>query len=457
MVNRSDAIDEFLSFHGPAYTHKDEALRNNRLFPMMMSNHTQHDLSIRRVAIRNYKSIGMCEVELSHLTILIGRNGAGKSNFLDALRFVSDSLQNSVDYAFKTRGGIESVRRRSTGHPRNLMIELTLSLSDDCTSKYTFEIGAKQKAGFIIKRERLSINRPDGKCIAHYSTQSGELRQSSEENMPPVSPDRLYLVAASSLPVFREVYDFLITMGFYNLNPEGMKELQSPDAGELLHHDGSNIASVLSRISTHSPDVLSRMRDYLRKIVPGITDVKRVSLGPKETLEFRQEVKGSKSPWKFYAGSMSDGTLRALGSLLAVSQFADPSSFSRMIGIEEPETALHPSAAGALMDALTEASEHTQILLTTHSPDLLDTFDVDRHTLLVVSSLQGETQIAPIDKASMQALREHLYSAGELHRKDQLEPDIEDLNRQKQLSLFSDEIHEPSSDQMLYKVDGDET
>lgn len=422
----------------------------------MNSNLPQHEPSISRVGIRNYKSIGKCDVELSRLTILIGRNGAGKSNFLDALRFVADSLQNSVDYAIKTRGGINSVRRRSTGHPRNLMIELTISLSDDRICKYSFEISAKQKAGFGIKRERLHIVRSDGKSLAFYDTQSGELRQSSEDTMPPVSPDRLYLVAASSLPVFREIYDLLTTMGFYNLNPEAMKELQSPDAGELLHHDGSNIASVLSRISNHNPDVLARIQDYLRKIVPGITDVKRVSLGPKETLEFRQKVKGSESPWRFYANSMSDGTLRALGSLLAVSQFADPSSFSRMIGIEEPETALHPAAAGALMDALTEASQHTQILLTTHSPDLLDTFDEDQHTLLVVTSLQGETQIAPIDDASKQALSEHLYTAGELHRKDQMEPDAEDLERQKQLTLFCDEQYEQPTDQMLWEDNGDE-
>jgi len=86
---------------------------------------------LQRVKIRNYKSIGSCNVTLQGLTVLLGRNGAGKSNFLDALRFVMEGLQTSLDHAIKSRGGLESVRRRSTGHPRNFAIELEMNLPVD--------------------------------------------------------------------------------------------------------------------------------------------------------------------------------------------------------------------------------------------------------------------------------------------------------------------------------------
>ncbi|HUY34804.1 MAG TPA: AAA family ATPase [Pirellulales bacterium] len=72
---------------------------------------------LSRVRIDNYKSIGKCDVALGSLTVLVGRNGSGKSNFLDALRFVVDGLQTSLDHAIKSRGGVDAVRRRSTGHP----------------------------------------------------------------------------------------------------------------------------------------------------------------------------------------------------------------------------------------------------------------------------------------------------------------------------------------------------
>ena len=178
-------------------------------------------------------------------------------------------------------------------------------------------------------------------------------------------------------------------------------------------------------------------------IVPGIIDVARVSLGRRETLEFRQEVVGSEHPWKFYAESMSDGTMRALGTLVAVTQLAAQKQPVRLIGIEEPETALHPAAAGALMDALREATAHTQVLVTSHSPDLLDQFDFDTDRLLAVQARQGNTEIGPVDAASAEAIHDHLYTIGEMLRMDQLEVDQADLDRQHQMELF-DAVEEVS-------------
>jgi len=148
-------------------------------------------------------------------------------------------------------------------------------------------------------------------------------------------------------------------------------------------------------------------------------------------------VKGAQHPWTFYANSMSDGTLRALGALAAVSQYAEGRRRVGLVGIEEPETALHPAAASALMDALSEAASQTQVIVTSHSPDLLDELDLARHRLLVAVSREGTTQIAPVDEASCKAIADHLYSAGDLLRMDQLAPDEADLDRQEQLDLFS--------------------
>lgn len=391
---------------------------------------------LSRVRIRNYKSIESCTVSLSRLTVLVGRNGSGKSNFLDALRFVADGLQTSLDHAIKARSGIDAVRRRSTGHPRNFEIEFQIGIGKWQVATYGFEVAARKEGGFVVRHERLSIRESNGDLAAEYRVEGGQLTKATVANMPPAAPDRLYLVTASGLPQFRGVYDALLSMGFYNLNPDAMKELQSPDAGELLHRDGSNIASVIARLGADQPAIKERIKEYLRTIVPDIADVDRVALGPKETLEFRQLVVGSEHPWKFYAASMSDGTLRALGTLVAVTQLAERRHPVSLVGIEEPETALHPAAAGALMDALEEAATHTQVLITTHSCDLLDKIPAESGGLLVVVSRQGNTRIAPVDAASQQAIKDHLYLPGELLRMDQLEPDESDLERQSQLRLF---------------------
>jgi predicted ATPase len=385
---------------------------------------------VRRARIRAFKSIGACDVALRPLTVLCGRNGSGKSNFLDALRFVMDGLQTSLDHAIKSRGGIDEVRRRSTGHPRNFAIQLNVTLSDGRPATYGFEIAARPQGGFVVKQEHAVL--PG----ASYRVEEGEIRLRSLPTMPPSAPDRLYLVNAAGLPEFRELYDSMLRMGFYNLNPEVMKRPQNPDAGELLQRDGGNIASVITRLATADPNVKDRIKSYLATIVPGIVDFDRVSLGAWETLEFRQEVVGARHPWKFQASSMSDGTLRALGALVAVTQLAAGMNPVSLVGIEEPETALHPAAAGALMDAIKEAAAHTQVLITTHSPELVD--QIDPESLLGVQSRLGDTEIGPIDPASRDAIKRHLYSPGELLRMNQLSVDPDDVDRQKQMELFTD-------------------
>jgi predicted ATPase len=348
---------------------------------------------LKRVKIRNYKSLANCDVELGPLNVLVGRNGSGKSNFLDALSFVADALRTSLDHAIKARGGVDEVRRRSTRGPNNFALELEVNLKDGRTASYGFEIAAAKNHGFSVKWEKLQIRDKSDVMVVFYARKGGDILGSgngdraqsrrdpmylweSGEAMPPVSRDRLYLVNAAGLPKFRDVYDALLTMGFYNLNPESIGSLQSPDAGEILHRDGRNMASVIGRIGRDEPEVKERIKGYLATIVPGVTDFNRVGLGPKETIEFRQEVSGSKSPWRFLASSMSDGTLRALGALVAVNQLAEGTVPVRFIGIEEPEAALHPAALAALMDALREAAEQTQVVVTTHSPDLLDLLDL---------------------------------------------------------------------------------
>lgn len=392
-----------------------------------------NEVFLRRVKLKNFKSIGQCDVEPGRLTILVGRNGSGKSNFLDGLRFVVESLQTSLDHAIKARGGIDEVRRRSTGHPHNFSIELEMNLAEQRTATYGFEIGSKPRGGFYVKNEGLEICSARGETIARFQVSNGKLDEASVDNMPKPATDRLFLVTASGLKEFEEVYDALLAMGFYNLNPERMKDVHTPDAGELLRRDGSNIASVVARLAEDEPDLKNRVQEYLAAIVPDIVDFERVPLGHRETLQFRQQVKGSAHPWRFYAANMSDGTLRTLGILIAAMQLVNRENRVRMVGIEEPETALHPAATSTLMDSLREAATKTQIILTCHSPDLLDRFDPETDSLLVVQSNKGATHIGPADPASLETICNHLYTAGDLLRMDQLQPDIATL---RQVELF---------------------
>jgi hypothetical protein len=111
------------------------------------------------------------------------------------------------------------------------------------------------------------------------------------------------------------------------------------------------------------------------------------------------------------------------------------------VGIEEPEIALHPAAAGLLRDGLREASRSTQVIVTSHSGDLLDDDQIDADSILAVYAEGGATHIAPLDRAGRTALLNRLYTPGELLRMDQLRPDPDSAPAKvaRQLRLFDRE------------------
>jgi predicted ATPase len=389
-----------------------------------------HSPFITRVILRDYRSIAACNVRLGPLTFLVGPNGSGKSNFLDALRLITDALRTSLDHALRDRGGVHEVRRRSSGHPRNFAIRIEFQLPDRTPGHFAFEVSARSHGDYAVQKEECEI------AGARYLVQEGKVIKKPSPVAPPGSDDRLYLVNAAGLPEFRPVFDVLSNMGFYNLNPDKIRALQSPDKGELLARDGFNLPSVLERLETlDDGSTKQRIEEYLSRIVPGLEGVDPNRVGHMETLEFRQHVEGAKDPWRFPAINMSDGTLRALGVLVALLQ-ARVEPRIRVVGIEEPEAALHPAAAGILRDALRDGSRYAQVIVTSHSPELLDAPDVQAEEIVSVVAEQGTTVIARLDEVTRSALQDRLYTAGELLKTNQLTPDREDVPDPQQLRLF---------------------
>src|SRR3990170_4657275 len=347
---------------------------------------------IQQVQIRNYKSIAQLSVNLEPFTVFVGPNGSGKSNFIDALAFVQECLSESIELAFKNRGGIAAVRRSSTGHPTHITIRLVLNLGDDLFADYAFEIAAKPKEKFSVARERCVVQKLMGQSHS-FEIENGRFTTEIPGIRPKVAADRLALFAASATEEVRPVYDFLTSMRFYSIVPVRLRELQEPDTGDFLKRDGSNAAAVLKRL---------------------------------------QDV-GAKHPWTFNALNMSDGTLRVLGLLLAVYQ---PGPYS-VVAVEEPEATVNPAVAEIVVEVLMDAAHEKQVLLTSHSPDILDYKELTDNQIRVVAMEHGRTLIAPVSQAGRAAIQERLYTPGELLRSGELSPDPDAAEQAaQQLNLF---------------------
>ena len=382
---------------------------------------------LTRVTLRNYKSIAACDVSPAPLSFLVGPNGSGKSNFLDALRFVADALRSSLGDALSERGGIGEVLHRSeAGRGQDLGIGFDFRISG-VKGRFALKIGAQPGGGYVVLGEECTLARPDGGSSDSYRVEAGRVVESTIRYPPACTRDNLYLRNVSGLPEFGPACDALIGMAIYNLDVGSLRALQPPEPAVLLKRSGSNLASVLRDLGSRSPDRKEAVEEYMAVVVPGLAGVDVCTVGPSLALQFRYAAPsgGGEDLRRFFANGMSDGTLRALGALVALYQGDEGRSTGNpsLIGIEEPEGALHPGAVGALGEALSDASERVQVLVTSHSADLLDNDAIREGAILAVASRHGRTMIGPLDRAGRSALHKRSFTAGELLRMDQLRPE----------------------------------
>jgi predicted ATPase len=382
---------------------------------------------ISRVRLKNYKSIAQCDVQLGPLTVLIGPNGAGKSNFLDALRFVADAVSTSPDQAIAARGGLGEILRRSRTTSDSFSIELDVTVpwgpspSQWAKGRYGFEIASADRPGqrpFLVRKEWCELEWED---TAHrFAVSDGHVEDSgplvSESD---IDPERLYLPLVSVRTSFAPLYAGLRGMYFYDPDPSKLRDLQPPTDGAELGRAGEHLGDVLGALDSPSKQ---RFDAYMRVVVPELASVERKFQGSYVTVELRTRPKTDAPDVTFGPNAMSDGTIRAAGLLAALYQ-PWVGARIRLVGIEEPELALHPAAAGALFDALIEASDRVQLVVTTQSPDLLDRDDIDVDIVRVANIRAGATIIGQVDTPSRQILGEKLATVGQLLRGDQISPE----------------------------------
>jgi predicted ATPase len=203
-------------------------------------------------------------------------------------------------------------------------------------------------------------------------------------------------------------------MRFYSIFPNAIREPQKLSNPFPLDEHGGNFASVLRHISKNSPTTMQTIKNALRQLVPSVSDLRVNSVGGYLVTRLKHDAAGKDGSAWFDLSQESDGTLRLLGLLVALYQRPRPT----FIGIEEPELTVHPGTVRVLGDILVEASRRCQLLITTHSPDLLDQLSVE--SLRLVELAKGSTTVDSVSQTQVEAVRQNLFSPGELHRMGEL-------------------------------------
>lgn len=393
---------------------------------------------IKRVHIQGYKSLADCNVTLEPLTIFVGRNGSGKSNFLDALGFLSDLMVYRVDEAVERHGGWRSICCR-TSHEKRVSITANFETNVNGTpgeAVYSFTLCQGVRENVVVDSESLTIYDQYGQIRRGFSVKNGAVSW-----LPPHASDAnttgsLDIESRNSWDGNRLVLSVLGTERYlrianslragrvYSFHIGSIRKLHPLVGSYRLAHDGDHLSGVIDGMAEFTPDTLNRVVEYLSVIVPQVKGLKVVRYGDYKTIRFDLSDSDDQPHLEFDAASMSDGTLRATAALVACYQWVPPDGLTGFTAIEEPETALHPAAMQALVSALDESTARGQVILTTHSPDLLDAEEVRPENVRVVQMIGGRTVIGEVDDVSRKIVEGRLSTLGTLERENQLFPKV---------------------------------
>jgi predicted ATPase len=376
-------------------------------------------MKLLRIELKNFLSYRQAALDLNGLVALVGPNASGKSNLVAALKLLGDIPRFGLQTALLRRGGFDQLRHRSRGRPYDPSIKIEFSVDDDApVSSYELQFAAVAGGRYAVKLERGEIFY-QGALMASFRHQRGKLEflefPEYMREMRPRDTDLEVPDGQSALPLVvgwgaYPLYDLLTSLQVVEINPARVRDLQEPTTGYTFEPDGSNTATAFESLSVAKRRELV---DELAAVVPGLDRIEVRRFSNKMTLQFVQ--RAGQARREFLASQMSDGTLRAFGIILALVQPTKPT----LIVIEEPEVAIHLGALRTLVEILESHTSETQILLTTHSADIVDALDVE--ALRVVWAEEGVSHVAPVAGHTRETVRTGLITPGELLRSEALD------------------------------------
>lgn len=315
-----------------------------------------HDVRLKKVTIRGYRSIKNCTVDLGSINILIGPNGSGKSNFISALFF----LQNILDKNLQRSVGMTGLPSLLYGGKTTKRIEMEFFFD---SNSYGFQLVPNDSGSLVFSREYYGWNDVQ-------SNVQREVPYGFESEYEKGVPNGIDPYVRSVLEAKKwRVYHFHDTTA-----SSGMKQAGMLSDNVSLHHDASNLAPFLYMIENSYTDSYDDIVRAIRMVAPYFEDFVLVP-NPENNEIIRLRWKQTGLEEVLGANQLSDGTIRFI--CLVVLLLQPPELQPSAIILDEPELGLHPYAISVFSELVHRVSADKQLIISTQSAELLDNFDAD--------------------------------------------------------------------------------
>ncbi len=362
---------------------------------------------LERILLKGYKSIGEAEIELRPVNVLIGANGAGKSNFISLFQFMNRVVNQRMQTYVAQAGGADQILHYGRKTTERLDITFWFVQLGNFANGYECSLVPTAEDLLVFAEEAV-----------YFHNRAKYDRPYESQRAAQVHNETLLTEWKRRDRVSRYVYNALNSWQVYHFHDtsESAKVKQTGDIHDnlFLRPDASNLAAYLYMLRETQEDYYRTIVGTIRLAAPFFGDfVLRPS--PFNPEKIRLEWQESGSDMLFGPHTLSDGTLRFI--CLTTLFLQPPERLPKTIVLDEPELGLHPYAIALLAEMVQSVSQHTQVILATQSVTLVNQFQPK--DILVVDRLQGKTVFRHLAEEEMTSWLEN-YGLGDLWEKNLL-------------------------------------
>ena len=347
---------------------------------------------ISKIELFNWKNFHRCEVGVQERCFVVGANAAGKSNFIDALRFLRDVAKQGggLQTAVRVRGGITKIRCLAAREQSNVKLAIELSESDSRELCWHYELNFKHTGGGIRENQVKIVSEKvfSGREQRYVLDRSAETLGEDEETLK-----YTYLEQPNANKDFRVIQQFLQNVEYLNVVPQMVRESASSSySGDKEDYYGRNFLKRLALLNDNTRrSYFRKINEFLKLAVPQLEELSfvkdEIGVPHLEARYVHWRARGSKQQEMQF----SDGTLRLIGFLFALIDS------NGVLLLEEPEINLHPGIVGQFPEFIAKIQRvkkgGRQVFITTHSYDILSNEGIAPEEVLLLTNSPEGTEV----------------------------------------------------------------